>query len=274
MGQLPDDLRYADWVAHVFDHPIEETEWYWSPGADYWRVDADRARTVEYLTRLFRESGSLPEVYSADQIGQGLNYLISGSCSNYMHQLKDREVPLVCRRECILAFCELFEKCFSVTCSRFYGHLDAGPEARTRANGICYMFWDVIPLCARSRTTIDEEVLGMLDTQVDEQMRRFVQADDIEIPSFSFRDILEEARSKEPEEIVDSDALEDACLSVMERTLYLPHPACQESALHGLGHWQDDYPDRVEATIESYLESEPAPELREYAALAREGRVR
>ncbi len=36
----------------------------------------------------------------------------------------------------------------------------------------------------------------------------------------------------------------------MARTLAIPHLACQEGALHGLGHWQRAYPDRVAAIVD------------------------
>ena len=41
-------------------------------------------------------------------------------------------------------------------------------------------------------------------------------------------------------------------LNVMESTLELDSIACRESALHGLGHWQHDYPERVGGIINSF----------------------
>jgi hypothetical protein len=68
---------------------------------------------------------------------------------------------------------------------------------------------------------------------------------------------------------------DDACLRVMRETLRLSNPACQESALHGLGHWARAYPDFASAAIDAYLESNPAarPELVRYAQAARSGCV-
>jgi hypothetical protein len=69
--------------------------------------------------------------------------------------------------------------------------------------------------------------------------------------------------------------LDDAVLSEIEKILLIPHVACQESALHGLGHWKLNYPKRVTKTIESFLARNPdlRPELKEYALRARSSRV-
>jgi hypothetical protein len=39
----------------------------------------------------------------------------------------------------------------------------------------------------------------------------------------------------------------------MERILTLALLACQESALHGLGHWQRQYPVQVKTIIDRFL---------------------
>lgn len=64
-------------------------------------------------------------------------------------------------------------------------------------------------------------------------------------------------------------------LEVMRRTLELPHDACRESALHGLGHWQMYYPKVVENIIDGFLARNPSIrlELRAYAMDARRGGI-
>jgi hypothetical protein len=73
-----------------------------------------------------------------------------------------------------------------------------------------------------------------------------------------------------------SEALVDAeLLGVMQRVLALDTLACQESALHGLGHWHLRYPAEVEETIGVFLKRQPRldPRLRQYAFSARQGCV-
>ncbi|HEY1385148.1 MAG TPA: hypothetical protein VGF43_16115 [Dongiaceae bacterium] len=69
------------------------------------------------------------------------------------------------------------------------------------------------------------------------------------------------------------DPVHDACLSVMRETLKLPNPACQENALHGLGHWAHAYGEFTAAAIDGYLARNPKlrPELVRYAQAARSG---
>ena len=71
------------------------------------------------------------------------------------------------------------------------------------------------------------------------------------------------------------DPIHEACLAVMRDTLKLPNPACQESALHGLGHWAHAYPEFTAETINAYLAANPTlrPELVRYAKAARSGCV-
>jgi len=51
--------------------------------------------------------------------------------------------------------------------------------------------------------------------------------------------------------------LDEAILQVMESTLQLHSIPCRESALHGLGHWQPEYPERVGAIIDKFSMSRP-----------------
>jgi len=72
-----------------------------------------------------------------------------------------------------------------------------------------------------------------------------------------------------------NEAISNAALEVMEATLKLDSTACQESALHGLGHWELFYPTGVAVIIDQYLKDNPniRAELKDYALDAREGHV-
>jgi hypothetical protein len=64
-------------------------------------------------------------------------------------------------------------------------------------------------------------------------------------------------------------------LDIMTRTLKLPSLACQESALHGFGHWHYYYPKETQTIIDAFLKGEPTMnvELKAYALAARAGCV-
>jgi len=69
--------------------------------------------------------------------------------------------------------------------------------------------------------------------------------------------------------------LQEAALAAMKKILALDSVACQESALHGLGHWHSLQPDRVESIVDGFLAAHPTArrELVTYARSARCGCV-
>jgi hypothetical protein len=66
-----------------------------------------------------------------------------------------------------------------------------------------------------------------------------------------------------------------AALDVMRDVLELDSIACQESTLHGLGHWHAGHPREVEGIVDAFLARAPAarPALVGYARSARSGCV-
>jgi hypothetical protein len=103
-------------------------------------------------------------------------------------------------------------------------------------NSSCYMWWDRLPFCPSPPHDEDSRLGGDQGLQA-----RF----------------------------------DEETLRVMTRILGIPHDACRESALHGLGHWHLGYPDEVSSIIDRFLLSSPAlrEELRVYADAARRGMV-
>lgn len=67
----------------------------------------------------------------------------------------------------------------------------------------------------------------------------------------------------------------DVVFDIMEEALYIPHNACVESALHGLGHRAHQDRAKVEAIIDRFLLRTPHlnPALKRYALAARTGSV-
>jgi hypothetical protein len=75
--------------------------------------------------------------------------------------------------------------------------------------------------------------------------------------------------------LAERHALQLAALETMARILRLDSLACQESALHGLGHWHSVFPEPVESLVDDFLSLHPnaRPELLTYARGARCGCV-
>ncbi len=73
-------------------------------------------------------------------------------------------------------------------------------------------------------------------------------------------------------------SLHDEIFATQRRLLAIPHDACRESALHGLGHLVREYPDRrpiLAGCIDEFLIASPnlRPELATYAGQAKAGRI-
>ncbi len=64
------------------------------------------------------------------------------------------------------------------------------------------------------------------------------------------------------------------CINVMSKMLDLPSELCQLTALHGLNHWHELFPNEVERIVDTFLDrrDDVTPRVREYAADARAGR--
>lgn len=69
-------------------------------------------------------------------------------------------------------------------------------------------------------------------------------------------------------------AFDAEVLLVLERLLSIPHDACRESALHGIGHWCIYYPE-LGRVVDGFLARTPdlRPELVTYARSAKKGTV-
>lgn len=217
------DVSYDVWLRYIFDREAsEESEaWYWG---DLEHPELSPTRAALYTNRLFSECAEALSGFSDAQVARGLEYMVNPSISDHGHFLHDGSIPQINRIDAIAAMAILFRDLFAVRCRAVLSHLDeAGANL---LNGVCYMWWDVIPLYG-------------------------------------------EAGGHRP------NPLDEACLAVMRDTLQLPNPACQESALHGLGHWARAYPEFTVATINAYLAANPKlrSELVRYAETARAGCV-
>lgn len=65
---------------------------------------------------------------------------------------------------------------------------------------------------------------------------------------------------------------DEAILGTLERILHIDSDACQESAIHGLGHWHSGYPEAVERILDTNT-SRITTTLRQFALEARTGNV-
>lgn len=219
-------LTFENWIKYVFDHPVNKKQaWYFRNNRPYWNETSKPALTVAYLSRFFSNPDTFAVPYSDAQLNQGLWFLADNACSNHIFALLAESVPLSERLACIRAMFILYERLFALRCSKHLSHTLINDDPKVNPlNGICYMWWDVLPIYPKPNQTSQKQI-------------------------------------------------ELACLDVMEKTLGLKSIACQESALHGLGHWNHAYPGQVEAVIDVFLQQNSETPLHGYAAAARNGCV-
>lgn len=217
------DETFEGWIAHCFDHPVQQPAWHFDVDAPVWSAPA--ATTLAYLTRLFTHPSALLEPYSDAQINQGLWYIGFAGNSDFVFALLDRTILLADRVACVASMTHLYDALFAPRCSATLARAPDAKRAENPLNSACYMWWDILPL-------------------------------------FPCPGDPDRAR------------LDAAAIAVMRGALGLNSIACQESALHGLGHWALGYPSEVESTISAFLaKPDLHPQLRDYAHEARAGDV-
>lgn len=140
------DLSFEQWLDYVFNHPVTKPAWYWKKGDYWWSEKRKPAVTISYLTRAFENPTKAFSQYSNAQLNQGLWYLVSVNCSDYMFMLYDTNVPIVDRQRAIRAIYTLFEQLFFPRCSQNLRHLDEHDQGTSNPlDVVCYMWWDLFP---------------------------------------------------------------------------------------------------------------------------------
>ncbi|MEO0563593.1 MAG: hypothetical protein AAF125_15905, partial [Chloroflexota bacterium] len=204
--------------------------------APYIALSSDN--TLAHISRLFNHIRFVLGQYSFAQVDQGLWYLVSAGGSDYFHAFADPRVPLKVRLDCLNTTFFVFSVLYTRWCDLVMSSQPGSANIEVNPlNMTCYMWWDLVPLYANPMTPPED-------------------IDNIE----RWRATLE---------------LQPTILDVMGRTLAIDHIACQEAALHGLGHWHSAYPGEVTAIVDAFLDANPdiPPELAAYAKAARVGNV-
>ena len=146
------DRTFEQWIDGIFDHPVTEPEWFWDLDAD--TCVEDDETNVDYLARLFTECDRLLCRFDNGLVGQGLNMIVSNSCSDHAFSIVGGHAPWAARQRAIRSIYDVYAKCFAKRCAEGLGHLD---EADNPLNTICYMWWDVFPAWSDSKDAARSE---------------------------------------------------------------------------------------------------------------------
>jgi hypothetical protein len=140
-ADYPQQLRF------VFDRPVTKPEWYWSIEIyeEEDPFDGDNYLVaLEFIEQLCKQPKKDLAPYSDDQVGNGLNFIFSNSCSNLSFGIKNADVPFERRLKALRGLFNLYAEVFEPRCPAV---LSANSSASSGPmTFICYMFWDICPL--------------------------------------------------------------------------------------------------------------------------------
>lgn len=135
-------LRYQEWLQFVFDRPVTPNGWYFD--LDISTFEVNTVEISELVAHTLENCGRDLDKYSQDQIGYGLNYIFSNSCSDVVFSIMDDAVPMSLRLRVIASIKNLYRDCFASKCLPELGH--TAKHRRNMLNNVCYMLWDMSPL--------------------------------------------------------------------------------------------------------------------------------
>jgi hypothetical protein len=129
------DLREStldELVDFVFDHPEPEVDSEGHPKSWWWAVDLEvqvnPERQLALMAELLRGAGALFPRFTAEQIEQGMWFMMTGGSQWFTALLADRGLSWAPRRTVIVAIYDLYDRLFT----------------RVRVETACYMFWDLL----------------------------------------------------------------------------------------------------------------------------------
>ena len=125
--------------------------------------------------------------------------------------------------------------------------------------------------CIRSVATLFRELFSRRCSPILSSLNQ-ANARPLNAVCYMWWDLLASATGPEDDLSLINEAL---CIEVMQAALSLPNIACQESALHGLAHWQEKFQQETREIIQEFLSSNSqiSDDLRNYALKATTGQV-
>jgi hypothetical protein len=165
VGLAPE--TYAAALRYLFDRPVplaQGQEWFWNfdePDFDATPLEWTRIQTV-----LFAQAGTDLAAYSDEQVGMGLNYVMSNAVSDVPFAAIHASVPLDEAMRMMQAMPALWQRCIGPRLAHL--RVPIGASAG-RLAFVCYMWFDVWPTFwnvrheARWRDAVWQVLRAMLD---------------------------------------------------------------------------------------------------------------
>lgn len=138
-----DPALYASALRYLFDRPVpqgQEQEWFWS--LDEPEFEASSLEWTRIQGCLFANAGTDLAAYSDEQVGMGLNYVMSNSISNVSFAAIDPSVPEEDAMRMMAALPKVWEDCLGPRLGDIRSPIGARSD---RLYFVCYMWFDVWP---------------------------------------------------------------------------------------------------------------------------------
>ena len=135
--------KYAAAINYLFDRPLpqgQDQEWFWN--IDEPKFDATPLEWTRIQTVLFANAGYDLERFDNEQVGMGLNYVMSNSVSNVPFAAIDASVPLEAAMRMMRAMPSLWRDCIGLRLANVNAPIGSG---NGRLGFVCYMWFDVWP---------------------------------------------------------------------------------------------------------------------------------
>ncbi|MCR6479649.1 hypothetical protein NU688_26070 [Variovorax sp. ZS18.2.2] len=138
-----DQALYANALRYLFDRPVPaegEREWYWD--LDEPEFTATPLEWTHIQTVLFANAATDLTPYSDDQVGMGLNLVMSNNAGDIPLMVNDPSVPLAEAMRMMQVFPCLWRDCIGPRLSKVHESIGS---SRDRLGFVCYMWFDVWP---------------------------------------------------------------------------------------------------------------------------------
>jgi hypothetical protein len=139
-----DPALYAAALRYLFDRPVpvaNEEEWYWN--IDEPEFAATPLEWTRIQTVLFANAGVDLAAYNNQQVGMGLNHVMSNNAGDIPHMAVDASVPLADAMRMMKTFPSLWRDCIGPRLDEAETAGDA--SSVNRLDFVCHMWFDVWP---------------------------------------------------------------------------------------------------------------------------------
>lgn len=265
-------MGYEQWVRFLFEHPVPEEGNYESSWKDNITCEVSQpVALIEHVTRMCGELVQIGQRYTAEQVDQGIWFLLSYPAELGLFLL-NTEVPVEQRIECVRAMYRVYADYVTILKSPVPNCFD--------------MWWDLI--CASFWSTVRHRLqpinLAEIDLEkvVQDAAAALMCADKVlsgEVVNSEDRRQESMAKKAAGREAMGPQLTEDECMvfeamfETLQRILELPNDVCRYSALHGLGHLHHP---GVRGVIQRFLDGpgqDWSPDGKKWLRECAEGRI-